>query len=140
MAVNVNSCRLTGCVVPLCGGIVADQRYNDTGVANLIFNVLHVDWIRERLDGGSSLRVLVFWLDKDDRATLSDLRRLNLSQHILHVVVGRFQEIGSARSQRAVNPLNPSGETSTRYFSVDIRPRSSEEIDTSLLRSVEERL
>ena len=140
MAVNVNSCRLTGCVVSLCGGVVADQRYNDTGVANLIFNVLHVDWIRERLDGGSSLRVLVFWLDKDDRAALSDLRRLDLRQHILHVVVGRFQEIGSARSQCAVNPLNPSGETSTRYFSIDVRSRSSKEIDASLLRSVEERL
>lgn len=73
MAVDVDCCRLTWCIVSLWRCIVANERYDDSRITELILNVLHIDWIGEGLDAGQSLSVLILRLNKDDRTTVRDL-------------------------------------------------------------------
>ncbi len=65
--------------------VVAHQWYHDTSIPQLIFNVLHVYWVWEKLDRCSSSSVFVLRLHQDNRATISDLRCCKRCAEVRHI-------------------------------------------------------
>jgi hypothetical protein len=57
-----------------------------------------------------------------------------------HILISRLEVSLIASPQRSIHTLKPARETTTGCFGVDIRTRTSEEIDTGLLGGIKERL
>lgn len=92
MAVDID-CSLPSSrsIVPGSRGIVIDQWNDDAGVTSLVFNILHVHWIRE-LDTAAATGVLIFGLIQDDRTAISDLVFGNCCSNVRNVAVKSQQE------------------------------------------------
>lgn len=73
MPVDVDRCRLAWGIVSGGRSIVADKWHYDTGITQLVFDVLHIVRVRKRFDVGRGSCILVLWLNEDDWATIGDL-------------------------------------------------------------------
>lgn len=153
--VNLALARPRG-IVSSSPGIVVDQWYNNTGVSSLVDDILHVVPI-----GESSITtrpaVLILRLIKNDGAPVCDLAFGNSSSNmgnvadselaasrlqtiVRDILISSLQVRGIGCPQGSVHSLQPSRETTARSLSIDIRSRTSEEIDSCLLSHVKERL
>lgn len=90
MSIDIDCRRSTRSIVSLWRRIIADKRHNDAGIADLILDIGHVDWIGKRLDRTGCLRVLILRLNQNDWSSIRDLSFGNCGANVLHVT-GHYQ-------------------------------------------------
>lgn len=72
--------------MPRSRGIVIDQRYHDTGITSLVFNVLHVHRVGE-LDTAAATSVLILGLIQDNWTAIGNLVLGNRCSDMRNVAV-----------------------------------------------------
>lgn len=73
MTIYVNTRRRAWRKVAMRVSIVAEKRYNYANFPDLVFHIAKIGRIWE-LNPCYTLRVFIFWLDKNDRPAVGDLR------------------------------------------------------------------
>jgi hypothetical protein len=74
MTVDINrSLASARCIVATSPGIIANQRHDDTSIACLVLDILHVDCIWEAIVSTAGTAVLIFGLIENDRTAFCDL-------------------------------------------------------------------
>lgn len=73
ISVDVDSAyACSGCIVSVRMGIIVDQRHNNTSIASLVLDILHIVTIGE-IHSAASTGVFVLGLVEDDRTAVGDL-------------------------------------------------------------------
>jgi hypothetical protein len=120
-------------IVTASPGIVANKRNNDTGIASLVLDVLHVGTIGEViLQAAAGTTVFILGLEEDDRSSIGNLGLGDGCAYIFHVArrnVSEFLKLISTKrnllvcrlqvrlitsTQNSIHTLQPAGETTTR--------------------------
>lgn len=92
MAIDIDfSCAGSRGIVPLGSCIIADEGYDDAGIASLIFNILHVIPIGEISDSTASPRVLILGLIQDDGSAIGNLALGNRCGSIGNITISPCQ-------------------------------------------------
>jgi hypothetical protein len=138
VAVDVDGSRRVSGDAAVHVRFVVDVRHNNTRVAELSVDLAPVIVVRHREAIQGEL-VLVLELEDNNRAAVGDLCFGDDLADLVSVEVGGIHVAWLARTECSRNTCEPSGETATGHLGVDVGARPGQDVETGLLRCLEER-